>query len=885
MQHYQPQDGPVVGSTRPLKYSFEQQGYTQSDAVDLPSEIPEDSLPDNPAIDPAQDSTVWTSFFHSRVVKPAGGTHGSHSHARTPSNSGLPAKRLLLQPGHIPHAVLIQPARLSTSTHHGVYDTTSAAAKTLQKSPPAQPAVREAKNASPAADEIPSKRVRRSLSMRFSSPSTWISKTGSIRRSKRGGTLDAPEGKRYVSAPVRHPATNALGETHDMEDVFMSDERVQVLPYASHTQAASTRRRNASSPLPPLSRLSSFNVDLNRLGASSPSPISPTRLSHAQSYAFKTSQTSPVVAHHRGMSGERTFTMISSDQETRDLGSADEDDLDFKSDTMFDSFRTNGSSRLKSVETPLESMFDESPPSTAGNTKTKRLSIQEILGHPWDGAPNIMEEDEGLSTPVRDTQPPAGSAELPRISHDGDGDSDFNFSGTTLPVPLPARDFGRLSIDDEEAEDWACDDGNALSNHLSPPSTVNSRGSSHRMALANISGNGGPEDVHESFKERPHSKLFEWSEPSAHDKSDPDGSSSRPKTVHGQQQEMELRGGRSANRKVPTATHIRSQSVPVIVADAVEPSKPAQKFGTWGLSSKTASEDWDDEFDFGSVAPPIYLGAGPSSTESASLVVPASIQAAQGTVKAHSGQIREFSLLVNDLKRLCRHGRDLGLLDNHGVAKWEEAENIIALASPDEEQTDGAADEDMPPGPNNSTSSPNYLVEGFGPMSLNEPADLGTARQSSITRQPAIRRRSVFSPEDDIFGSSASWSEDDPKPSRPRTPVRRPEAPTSDTAVIASVMEAIQQQRSASESARDKCPSQRQAVESKLFFDTNSLQELVKRASYLRDTLSDIVRRAESFTHSPMGTPRRERHKRQDSSPAFTKVFANKQPAHAMTVQ
>src|SRR5207244_2600200 len=90
----------------------------------------------------------------------------------------------------------------------------------------------------------------------------------------------------------------------------------------------------------------------------------------------------------------------------RDLVSGDEDDTDFKSDTLFDSLRTIGSGRVRAVETPLESVYDESPPSTGGNKRSKRLSIQEILDRTWDEDSKIMEEDETNLTPVRAPQRP-----------------------------------------------------------------------------------------------------------------------------------------------------------------------------------------------------------------------------------------------------------------------------------------------------------------------------------------------------------------------------------------------------------------------------------------------------------------------------------------------
>jgi hypothetical protein len=216
------------------------------------------------------------------------------------------------------------------------------------------------------------------------------------------------------------------------------------------------------------------------------------------------------------------------------------------------------------------------------------------------------------------------------------------------------------------------------------------------------------------------------------------------------------------------------------------------------------------------------------------------------------------------------------------ATKWVEAESIIALASPDEDD-----DEEL-----NSTRSSTrpstdfdrskiddrFLDEGFDgylldhiddPFGLPEPEMSKTA---VIRERHSPRRRSVFSPEDDIFGN---WplSEGTVTPAKSHTPSRC-SSPSRNSMIISTVIEAMKQQQ---KSDRIKNPTPK-TPDAKLFFDTNSLQELVKRAGQLRDSLSDAVRRAELLTQSPAGTPRRERHSRHqnpDGSPAFTRVFVD----------
>ncbi|KAK3692340.1 hypothetical protein B0T22DRAFT_495555 [Podospora appendiculata] len=816
-------------------------------------------------IDLKQASGRWTSFFHTRITRSSGRGSGARPSESSPYASPLPQRRISLRIGFASRAYLAKANQISGSPIP--IDEIDIP---YQKAD-AKDGSQDTSSPTDSTDTTPSRRARRSISMHFSSPNNWISKPGSIRRPKRGSPDGKSSSPRHVSAPVEvtHDPSPP-GDKPTLEDGSRPVEpQGHSEPELKPAAQIKSRQRNLSSPLPPLSRLSNFNIDVPRAGLSSSSSSTPPRpFPHPINYTSGSLAYS-ALPRSRGGSGERASTLAGSDGV-----SGDDEDTDFKSDGMFDSFRTIASSnRLRTVETPLESMFDESPPSTAGNSKTKRLSIQEILGRSWDGDTKIMEEDESLQTPIR----VAHLADPVEFSCRDQDDDEFSFDATP-DLSLGNRDFGRLSLDDDDDDDWARDDENTLSNHLSPPSSsTNSRRVSptFRHVLINISGNDG--GLQGDLSERPRSNIFDWCEPSNLDKFDVDGQSLRPKTVHGKQ-ELDLRGGRSVNRKGPSATHVRSQSVPV-VPDPCDTSKPAPKFGTWGLGTKTASEDWDDDFDFDEGA--AKEAGGKDSATSFSMVVPASIQATQPTVKAHSGQIRELSLLVNDLKRLCRHGKDLDIL--HGVLhhKWKEAENIIALASPDEDTAEDSDSNEPTMDFDRSKIDERYLEEGFDGPILDYPDDpFGTpepemGKTTVVRERQAVRRRSVFSPDDDIFGHSWPLAEESARLLRPHTPDGT-RSPSRNSAIIATVIEAMQQQqRQASGSVKSMAPSK--PSDSKLFFDTNSLQELVKRAGQLRDSLSDAVRRAELLTQSPAGTPRRERHVRHnhDGSPAFTRVFTD----------
>ncbi|KAL8305778.1 hypothetical protein RB601_009309 [Gaeumannomyces tritici] len=930
LQQVQYQGSPQIAlSPAQPKYSLDQQSRPTTTQRARPQlDIPEEGL---------EKRRSWSSFFHLRVVRSSsrsssgrGGEGSEGSFPGSPGPGQLPTRTLDARKGSagMPRAYLVNASVMSGIDSDAGCPGGAASTRSPWVAPPAAPPAtaaaaggleqRQHQDAETTLGDCPtaepdkaeqdaaSKRARRSISMHFSSPTAWISRNGSIRRQKRGADGKSG-GLRNVSAPAvgaALPIEAQAGVKQDLQHLFapptldkrQASSTMDVSP--AHPPAAcrtintsvnttATRQRNSSSPLPPLSRLSSFHVDLYRAGSSASSAAVPRRHDYQlQASPFPASTPGgPIPCHSRDVSNERAPTLAGSDLDMRSFVSGDDDDTDFKSDTMYESIRTGGSVRVRNVDTPLESMFDESPPSTAGNTKAKRLSIQEMLGRTWDPDSKIMEEDENAATPVRH---PGVSQRAPVDFHptivDVSGRREYEYENSAPPLSLATRDFGRLSLDEDDDFDWARDDENALSNHLSPPSSsINSGGASPslRLALASISGNGSPRSAtNDSTSERPRSTVFDWTEPICQERVDVDGPSPRPKTVNGKP-EAEGRNGRVANRKGPTATHVRSQSVPTVPdpPETVVKSNPA-KFRTWASGPKNVSEDWEEDFEFDEE--PVALVEGNAVGSRFSMIVPASIQATQPTVKAHSGQIRELSLLVNGLKRLCRHGRDLNLL-NESAELWQEAEDIIRLASPDEDEGTGRGDSesvdfDLP------VVNERYTDEGFDAASLNyseESFDVpepGMSRMAVVRERQVARRRSVFPPEDDIFGSWPS-PEDHPNPATPQTPNRTRQTDTPDSAVIASVIEAMQQQHQQQQRRSSSAPVKgfppKTHSDSKLFFDTNSLQELVKQANVLFHVLSDIVRKAEFITQSPAITPKRERHLRRDGSPAFTRVFTD----------
>jgi hypothetical protein len=748
------------------------------------------------------------------------------------------------------------------------------------------------------------KRPRRSLSMHFSSSSSWMPRSGSIRGSKRN-----PEGrsggKRYSSAPVSTmPGRNtasAHGPAHNshraITDPTVFRPHAESSPVVDNfVSSFQARSRNSSSPLPPLSRLSSFNLDLARLGLSSSSsstthrsPNSPVIHNYMSTSVVSSpglvSPTSPSYfvsinskSHRTSEMADRASTLIGSDTDGRGFTFGDEDDMDFQSETVFDSLRSGATGSIRSHGAPLDSMFDESPPSVNGS-KAKRLSIHELLGNGTlqEGSSRIVEEDEGMSTPVKDArsseelnlQTPVRSRTL---------DSDMKLSSSPPSFSLATKDFGRLSLDDEEEdEDWTRDDENSEhNNQLSPPSSsLNSRrvSPSFRAALADLTYSGSVNGSSAAPTERPKSNLFDWSEPSSAEKLNYLGNSPRPKTAY-VKQVADGRGGRTIGRRGPSALHIRSQSVPVVpdVANQREHSKLAPKFGTWGLGGKGVSEEWDGDFEFDS------NGDGDADDddnrmEQSGMLVPPAIQASQENVVGHVGQIREVCLLVEDLKRLRLLAREKDLLNGPSARLWKEAEGIIALAVPDEEDT--TLSPPHSPSTINSAEAPEdiHLDHGLDAEDISRPEapfevlDRHGRPTGYMYDGNTVRRRSVFSPDDDIFGAGAivnnPSTRDHLRPPANNSP-RHSSSKTS-AEYARTVMETMHQHRSTSDPLLNEMTTQ---ATNKMPFDTTSLRDLVHRASVLSRTLSDLIRKADGSL-SPEAFPQ------PDSSPAFTRVFTD----------
>lgn len=879
-----------------LQQQFREHFVEPSDQLNSTPSKSVNSMPSSKSSSPAPQPS-WRPFFESRPTKITKERSPGRSNDGGSPNFSSTSRRVLPDDAVRPSLILPDMISDAKTSYTAYYDEDSLP---VEEDEEHEEDLAENEALPSTENEAEThKRARRALSMTFTSPGWGILRSGSI-RGKKNRTEERTGGKRYASAPVSttvpgRRVTSSHGSAPNGHRAITDPSVFQKKPEsgsASPTEAGPVtsfqrRGRNASSPLPPLSRLSSFNVDLSRLGLSSSSSSAPRRSPNSLALQTQTTATSysspgnsaPTSPLYHGpqytklnrdyeAAEQRGSVMAGSESDGKTFALGDEDDMDFQSETVYDSLRSGTTGSMRSHSAQLDQMFDESPPSIIGS-KSKRLSIHELLNGLRDGSDRIVEEDEGMSTPVKGARSRSSQeANLRTPVRNRPLGLDDNIKSSPPSFSLASKDFGRLSLDDEEDdEDWTRDDDNPEVASLShPSSSLNSRrvSPSFRAALADLTYSSSINEVLPSI-ERPKSNLFDWSEPPSNEKPDLMGNSPRPQTAY-TKKALDGRGGRAVGRRGPNALHIRSQSVPVVpdVNGTRENAKLPSKFGTWGLGGKGVSEEWDGDFEFDSSGD--NTNQGDTHMENSGMIVPKAIQASQQQIVGHVGQIREVCLLVDDLKRLRGLAREKDLLGGESAHLWTEAEGIIALAVPDEEEATVSSGS-----PTSSDFEPEevggvYIDSGF------DGQDLATDTPFEVLShhgQPTgfiydgstVRRRSVFSPDDDIFGAGTIINppvRDHLRP--PSTSPRHSHSQKASSEYARSVMETMHQHRAVSDPL---LPEMIDRSPNKMPFDTTSLRDLVNRASVLSRQLSELIRRADG-SQSPE-VNRRDR----EASPAI----------------
>ncbi|MCJ1286239.1 hypothetical protein MMC26_005584 [Xylographa opegraphella] len=704
------------------------------------------------------------------------------------------------------------------------------------------------------------------------SPSAWkMSRIGSLRRKK--GTEGSISGRRTTSAPQalerRSPphagqpgsATRHHASTSLFHSKHASSPTLQSSPHDPMI-------RSPSSPLPPLNRSSTFEIDLLETTVSHPpspgrlrnsSPSSQTSPSLAV-FPNSNLQTAPRSRAHRpsGAPSDRASTLISSDNDNSRIFSIDGDELDYRSETMYDSVRTGatGSSHSGVKGARIESVFENPPPPEL--LKQNLAALQEKLSNSNPFRDFIAEEEESLRTPVHMAQSYEDNLPTPsRYPTHLSSPPDF---ASSPPIPLNAALDGQVhqglhnphadevwGFDGDESTSW----NNSEKEESSVDHELWSTAAGPAPDYADLHLNSVPLE-HNDSGERPKSSLFEWSERSHLDSGDLQGFSPRPKTAHGKQSTE--RGSRSAGRRGASGLHLRSQSVPLSPENNNHRKiNNAAKLDAWILGNKGVSEDWDNDFEFDE---PVNL-AGPSearegkatAAESHGMLVPRAILERQASVHGQFGQVKELTQLVEELRSLRHQASEYGIIQGQASELWKEAEGIIDLATLDEEEQDYQ----MPRSP----GSPSFEFDGFddeSPTSQRRPmSHLSDVSETPTTYQDRNTPRHVP-------------SQSAPTPTNLGTPIQGRNRKDS-VAKAKSVLEHIHQQRSSLDPPLEPTTK---STQKKLPFDTTSLRDLVTRAGVVTRALKEIIRRVEN-PHDPFPLP--DRRPSNPPDPLFSQIF------------
>jgi Septation protein etd1 len=592
------------------------------------------------------------------------------------------------------------------------------------------------------------------------------------------------------------------------------------------------------------SEAGSPNITHNNFYLTENRPIhSSTNLSNSQPQIVLPNQTRR--SNASAAVSEQLSTLIGSDNEaSRALAFADDEDTDRS--TLFDSLRTRGTRSTSGAhKRRIETIFDESPsPPISASPKLREILPEGMLGTPSLGSrefrPTIEEEDI-INTPVRTIRSDRaddGSPTTSRIK----GRTPLSLQLSSPADMTKALSLGTLEYDDEPIEEddesrWSCldedskmdlhEDEGALG-YNKPTADGQSNAGNTKFASPDSSVVGtpkfGPEDSLKDLRRDTRSSLFDWSEQPT-EKASGDRSPPRPRTVHGKKDTT--RGSRSVGRRAPSGLHARSQSVPVVPGPAGKrETVVTNKFGTWGVGSKGVSDEiWDDDFDFGDddlarASQSINKKDEKRSDSGAAMHIPQTIREQQAKVVNNIGLVREFGLLVEELKanRIRAAGR--GLLESPRSSLWREVDAMIELA--DQEVDDPI----FPP----RTTPPSSPPPDFD--LLDDSADVPQnpwPRSTPNARRNRSRRRSVLPSESDIFSTPASQTSQVLTSSPLATP--QTGRPRKDSEAMArSVIEALHRRKDTSDASLSLQPV---PSHKKVPFDTNTLRYIVSHVQKL----------------------------------------------------
>ena len=706
------------------------------------------------------------------------------------------------------------------------------------------------------------------------SPSAWkIARTGSTRRKK--GPEDAISGRRVVSEPQSSTGRRNAGRIKKSPTKSSTVRPLGPTAQNDNVHFEKSIVRSMSSPLPPLDQFSAFKVDLPDTTPSS--PISPILNTTSPSNLRKTSiplsisnssiqYMSKGKQHHpSGVSSDRASTIGGSDNDNSRLFWGDGDEVDYQSETVYDSIRTGatGSSHSAAKGPRIDTFFDSSPPSEL--LKQNLVSLQDKLlagSFGYSNAQNnfIAEEEESIHTPINDNHPTENGLST-EYGHVNKTSYWPRMSSSPPPIPSPENSksedgspFGNSHFDEDwnpeelELDTWN-DEGLGVTGIQQRKSQeIPSPSLPHRRESRPVSQRSRLQEV-VNFQDQPKSNIFEWSERNHVDRESQQGSSPRPKTVHGKQSGE--RGSRSTGRRAPSALHLRSQSVP-LPPDGLPHRgvNSTSKLDAWLLGSKGVSEEWDGDFEFDEPVKSINhesKGRKDERLEDPTVItVPQAILERQASVHGQFGQVKELTLLVEELKRLRHQANAQGIIGGQSAELWKEAEGIINLATLDDEDHDWL----VPRSPH----SPGF---DFDPFEEDSPGNHRRQRSGLSPPKdslPTKNDHTTVVAQISLQSSPAGSKLGTPPHGRPRK---------ESVARAKSVLEHIHQHRN----NLDPSFAEVKTTHKKLPFDTTSLRDLVTRAGVVTRALKEIVRKANTEPLTP------ERHSATPPDPPFSHMF------------
>lgn len=480
---------------------------------------------------------------------------------------------------------------------------------------------------------------------------------------------------------------------------------------------------------------------------------------------------------------QHRLSLISASERASTLvGSEDFNNMeDFQSDTVFDSMRTRASELTPRADTLFDQQQDESFFGSNGGG-----------GQENNHAPHVLRYKHYVS------------GEFGHLKSSDNSSSD-NIHATTTTSSVAHKLFD----DDEDGSisDWDAPSRNGgdddqmrvIPGGLRPYSGLLSAASLglHSNNASSTSFGTAPEGFSindgSSIRET-NSSILDWSESVSPTPQSQPSYAKRSKTLHAK--ESIIRTSSRSGRRAPSY-HVRSQSMPLV-----------NTHGRVPLPSENWDEDFLDDDDEGGCL---------------NMVIPRAIEEQQASVIGHLGCVREFALLVEDLKHLRSLAISAGVRNGIHQATFDEAEGIIALATLDD-------DEPLPAIPDTPLRTP---------------------------PKGSHRRSSILLPDDDVFGGSGVPSTPHLRRSFGHTPpnISPQSRKTIDKNDPVEVAKGIMERMQHSGGHHMRGQSDDAVITGKpkkVQFDTDMLRELVKHVGKLKRTMQSIVDDARDIVESPL---------------------------------